>query len=74
MKKAVIQSFGEAVKVMNFSFLGPLPSDPPLQADASARHRADVPGRQLGLLGLVVLPQRVRAQEHLRARAGGEQW
>ena len=51
------------------SFTGALPADLALQADATARHRADVARRVVGLVRLVVLPQCLRPQEHLRSRS-----
>ena len=47
---------------------GSLPTDPPVQADAAARHRAHVSRRIVGLVCLVVLPERLWPQEHLCSR------
>lgn len=49
-----------------------VPAHVALQADAAARRRAGVAGRRLGVVGVVVLPQRVRAAQHLHAGAGRE--
>jgi hypothetical protein len=48
--------------IFNISLLGSISADTALQAHAATRHWASVPGRQLGVLSLMVLPQRLRSQ------------
>ncbi len=45
-----------------FPLLGSISADTALQTHAAARHWTSVPGRQLGVFSLLVLPQRLRSQ------------
>lgn len=50
-----------------------IPVDAAIQADVAARSRIAIAGRLLGVVRLMVFPQRLRIEKHLHAGTGREQ-